>query len=51
MNKKFSIIISFLMLWGVGFMTVQAQNTSIGLRGGLNIANVSGEIYPIQKLK
>jgi hypothetical protein len=42
MTKKI-IFISFLILWTAIFMTAQAQNTSIGLRAGLNFANVSGD--------
>jgi len=32
-------------------MTVQAQNTSVGLRGGLNIANISGDAVSDTKSK
>lgn len=39
------------MLFGGVFISVQAQNTSVGLRGGLNIANVSGDAVSDTKSK
>lgn len=52
MNKKLSVFIGFLLFFGANFMTAQAQNTSIGLRGGLNFAKISGDdVSPDTKSK